>query len=339
MARRAVILGGTGQIGQATAARLAEARWTVTCAQRGERATPASLAERGVDFVRFDRDAPGALAAVIGDGADAVIDTIAYTAEHARQLLALQGAIGALAVVSSASVYRDDEGRTLDEAGERGFPRMPTAIGEDQPTVEPGPSTYSTRKAALERELLDGARVNLAILRACAIYGPGCRSPREWWFLKRLLDGRRRVPLAYDGRSQFHTAYAGNIAELIRVALDQGGTHVLNAADPDPPSVLQIGEMIAGVYGWNWDLVGVEGLSGTLGATPWSIERDFVVDMSRAQALGYRPIAGYGEAIGETCRALAAAAGRDWKAAFPGLAAYPFDLFDYAAEDRFFAGG
>jgi NAD(P)-dependent dehydrogenase (short-subunit alcohol dehydrogenase family) len=28
------------------------------------------------------------------------------------------------------------------------------------------------------------------------------------------------------------------------------------------------------------------------------------------------------------------APGEDWRAAFPVLAAYPYDLFDYAAEDR-----
>lgn len=338
MGKRAVILGGGGQIGRATAMRLVDAGWTVACAQRGRAAPPRALIERGVAFVPFDRDTPGALAKAVGAGADAVIDVIAYTADHAAPLIDLKDDIGAVAVISSASVYRDAAGRTLDEARETGFPQMPPLIGEDQPTVAPGPQTYSTRKIALEQALLGAGLASLAILRPCAVYGPGCRSPREWWFLKRLLDGRQRVPIRQDGAHRFHTAYAGNIAELIKVALEAGGTQVVNAADPAPPTVRQIGEMIAAAYGWDWELADAGDAAAPIGATPWSGERDFLVDMSRAEALGYRPVATYGDAVGVTCRALeAAAAGQGWREAFPGLAAYPGDLFDYAAEDRYFA--
>jgi hypothetical protein len=58
----------------------------------------------------------------------------------------VQCRVGALVVVSSASVYRDAAGRTLDEAAASGFPELPVPIPETQPTVEPGAATYSTRK-------------------------------------------------------------------------------------------------------------------------------------------------------------------------------------------------
>src|ERR671936_594471 len=49
----------------------------------------------------------------------------------------------------------DDAGRGFDTQGEPdGFPGYPVPIPETQPTVAPGEATYSTRKAALERELL-----------------------------------------------------------------------------------------------------------------------------------------------------------------------------------------
>ena len=108
----------------------------------------------------------------------------------------LQTDVGTLIVISSASVYRDAEGRSLDEAASGGFPDLPVPIGEDQPTVSPGPQTYSTRKAALEQALLENSRRPVTILRPCAIHGEGSRHPREWWFVKRILDGRREVPLA-----------------------------------------------------------------------------------------------------------------------------------------------
>jgi hypothetical protein len=52
----------------------------------------------------------------------------------------VQCRVGALVVVSSASVYRD-AGRTLDEAAASGFPELPVPIPETQPTVEPGAAT------------------------------------------------------------------------------------------------------------------------------------------------------------------------------------------------------
>jgi hypothetical protein len=29
--------------------------------------------------------------------------------------------------------------------------------------------------------------------------------PREWWFVRCILDGQPAIPLAYEGRSRFHT--------------------------------------------------------------------------------------------------------------------------------------
>ena len=37
---------------------------------------------------------------------------------------------------------------------------------------------------------------------------------REAWFVKRILDGRRRIPLAYSGESRFHTTATANLAVL-----------------------------------------------------------------------------------------------------------------------------
>ena len=59
----------------------------------------------------------------------------------------------------------------------------------------------------------------MTVLRPGAIHGVGSRHPREWWFVKRILDGRRAVPLAWDGQSRFHASATSNIAELIRVVL------------------------------------------------------------------------------------------------------------------------
>jgi nucleoside-diphosphate-sugar epimerase len=325
MNKRAFILGGSGQIGRAVAASLTGAGWSVTSGQRG-----ATNAVGGASAVILDRENTTALSDALAGGFDAVIDTVAYTAAHARQWLELQDRTSALVVISTGSVYADAEGRTLDEARQTGFPNFPVPIPETQPRTTPGDATYSTRKVAMEDALLDGARIPLTILRPFAIHGPGCRAPREWWFIVRALAGVAEVPLAFDGESRFHTSATANIAELCRVALERGGSHVLNAADPEALSVSEIGRAILDAMGSDARLAPFPGPPRKFeGATPWTVERPLVADMSAAAALGYRPAADYRSSIGATCEALIdAAKGRDWREAFPGLAPYPAGMFE-----------
>jgi nucleoside-diphosphate-sugar epimerase len=333
MAPRALVIGGGGQIGRAVARDLLDHGWDVRLAQRSEQALPADLAALA-ETRRLDRDQPGALAQAIGGGVDAIIDTVAFSEAHGRQLLEIEMDVGALVVISSASVYRDAAGRTLDEAPQTGFPEFPVPINEDQPTVEPGPATYSTRKVALEQTLLQNARRPISVLRPGAIHGDGSRHPREWWFIKRILDRRRRIPLAYEGRSRFHTSATRNIAQLCRLALERPATRVLNAADPKALDVVGIGAAIAAHYDADVEFVRLPGPpKAGVGAHPWCIPTPLVLDMTRAKALNYRAVSRYEEAVADACRSAeqAAAAGR----AFP---AYLNALFDYAAEDAAFAG-
>ena len=341
MVKSALVVGGTGQIGVAVARNLLAHGWRVRIAHRGGHAIPDDLRLAGVTEALIDRQEAGSLRQAVEGGVDAVIDCVAYEPEHARQLLALGGNVGSLAVVSSASVYRDAAGRTLDEAAESGFPEFDEPIPETNPTVPPGPETYSTNKVAVERLLLDEARVPVTVLRPCAIHGPFSNHAREWWFIKRALDGRTQVPVAYDGLSRFHTTATANLAEACRLSLEAGGTRVLNVGDPDPPTVREIGEAIEGALGHRWEIVGLAGEPrGSVGRTPWSIPRPFLIDTAAATALGYAPVTDYAGSVQETCRALEEAgksAGADWPRAFPALAVYSYSHFDYEEEDRVLA--
>ncbi|MGA0600099.1 NAD-dependent epimerase/dehydratase family protein [Caulobacter sp. KR2-114] len=329
MARKALIIGGSGQIGRATAKALLADGWAVTAGQKSPTGFPDDLRRAGVEVIHLDREEPGVLPRIVYGGFDAVIDTVAYDDRHARQLLAVQGDVGAFVVISTGSVYADAQGRTLDEAASGGFPQYPVPIAEDQARTTPGLETYSTRKVLMEDVLLAEAQRPVILLRPFAIYGPGSRHPREWWFVRRILDGRRRIPLAWAGESRFHQSATANIAELTRVALQSPQTQALNAADPQALSVREIGEAIAAAYGVTLDFALLDGppVKG-VGATPWSVAAPLVADMSRAEALGYRPVATYAQAVGEACRSAEAAAKAGVE--FP---AYINAMFDYAAED------
>ena len=288
----AFLVGGTGQIGRATAACLIDCGWTVTLAHRGLSPPPSALIERGARAVRLDRDEPGALGRALGAGADLLVDAVAFDERHARQLLDVQSVLGSLIVVSSSSVYRDPLGRTLDEAAETGFPELPDPIGEDEPTVEPGPATYSTQKAALERVLLDRAAIPLAILRPAAVSGIGSPHAREWWFVKRIRDRRPAILLAYGGRSRFHTSSVANIAALIRLAASLTGKRILNIADPEALPVKAIAAEIASACGYSGRLVALPGANiypPPLGRSPWSAPHPFVLDMTAAPRSAIAP--------------------------------------------------
>lgn len=334
MGRKAFLIGSSGQLGRAIGERLLLDGWDVTCAQRGD-ALP-HLVSLGAASVRVDREDGAALRTAFGKGADAVIDTVAYDAKHAEQLLELQGAAGQFVVISSASVYRDDRDRTIDEAKSfEDLPLMPVPIRETQPTVAPGDQTYSTKKIALERKMLDEAAVPVTIVRPCAIYGLNSKHPREWWFVKRYLDGRRQVPLAYEN-SVFQTSAAPNIAEVVSVAIEAAYNGVLNAGDSYAPSVHEIGATIAGALSWDCDFVTVPPAVENVGNTPWTGIHPFVLSMDAAERLGYKPRTSYAEYSPAMCRWLIEAAkDRDWREVFPVLTTYPPDFFNYDAEDAF----
>ncbi|WP_116947833.1 NAD-dependent epimerase/dehydratase family protein [Jiangella endophytica] len=342
MSRHAIVVGSTGQIGRAAVMSLLHDGWTVTAVHRGSTPHPAAWTRHGVIERRADR---ADLATVLREsgGADVLLDTIAYDDADARLLLGLAGDVGSLIVVSSASVYADDAGRTLDEAtGPDDFPRFAGPVAETQATTPPGPATYSTKKALLESTLLDDGRLPVTVLRPCAIHGPGSTSPREIWPLARALARRPRVPLSHRGQSRFHTTSAPNLAELIRLAAERPGTRILNAGDPEPPSVAEIVRAVSLTVGHDPELVPLDGPApaGQVGRTPWSVPRPFLVDMTAAAtALGYTPVATYADAVESTSAWLRGRlAEHPWREAFPLLAQFYGDAMDdFAAEDELLA--
>ncbi|MEU0744714.1 NAD(P)-dependent oxidoreductase [Streptomyces sp. NPDC006134] len=338
---RAVVIGATGQIGRVAVGVLARGGWEVTAVSRGggrDRSWP-----EGVRVARADREDDAALAAAVGGGCDVLVDMVAFGPRHARQLVSLAGRVGSAVVISSVAVYEDDEGRGFDTQHEPGgFPEYPVPLTEEQRTVRPGDTSYSTRKAALERELLAaGDTLPTTLLRAGAVHGPHCRTPRELYFVKRNLDGRRRRVLAFGGRSRFHPVSVHTVAELIRLAAARPGSRVLNAVDPDAPTVAEIAGAIDAVMGREVEDVLVDGPPPApgVGLTPWSVPAPVVCDMSAAEReLGYRPRARYAETLPDTVAWIEERlAGRDWREAYPKMVQAYGDLFDYAAEDAWFA--
>jgi nucleoside-diphosphate-sugar epimerase len=183
---------------------------------------------------------------------------------------------GALAVMSSVAVYVDDRGHSMDHLE----PRFPVPISESQTLVAADDATYGGGKVWLENVLLDAGKLPVTVLRPAAVCGPGSRHLREWWLVKRVLDGRTILPLKDGGRSRFHPSSTGNIAALAVHSLSLASSQVLNAADPDCPTVLNIATYVASAMNHDWRIIPLPGGQSTsaAGDTSWTTENPIVLD-------------------------------------------------------------
>lgn len=165
------------------------------------------------------------------------------------------------------------------------------------------------------------------MLRPGAIHGIGARHPREWWFVKRALDGRIRVPVYDAGRSVFHTSSTLGIATLARHVMERKITRVFNAVDPYAPSVSEIAEVVGQIMGHRFALVDHE-----IGQTPWSAENPMRLSTAKARATGWDGGPDYATCLPEYVAWMVGHMAT-WREAFPVFQAYGHDPFDYAAED------
>jgi nucleoside-diphosphate-sugar epimerase len=333
----ALVLGGVGLIGRAAVPALAARGFDVTVAHRGSSEAPEAVTDVA-RIVHLDREDDAALGRALGDGADVIVDVVCMRPAQARQLASLGDVVGSIVVISSAAVYLDDDGRNpLGDADAR----PPVPMAASQRRVDPDDETYAGRKRAIEDVLLDGDAPPTTILRPGAVYGPGDTAAREWYLVKRALDGRSRLVLGYRGESRFHQAASANVGELVALAAARPGRRALNAVDDEAWTVRQTAAAVGRALGLSWEETLLDGAppSDSVGGTPWSVPSPVVLDMAEARhELGYADVIDHEAAVALSVEWLVEATrGRDWREVLPRAATYYADLFDYAAEDAFLA--
>jgi nucleoside-diphosphate-sugar epimerase len=339
---RALIVGGTGLVGRATARRLLAAGWAVDLTGRDRAHMPADIAAAGGTFIAADRDDTDQLIAALGGGADLIVDCICYTAADATRLLPLVQDARSTVMISSKAVYVDGAGH---HSNSDIAPQFDGPIRETQPTVAPSNADHTTRegyganKVAAEQVLLASGGL-VTVLRPSKIHGSGAAPPREWIFVKRVLDRRPTLLLAHRGAGVDHTTAATNIAALIEAVAATPGRRILNSADPDAPSALEISRTIARHLDHVWEEVLLDdGADEALGRHPWDAPHPIVLDTSAAAALGYTPAGNYAATVvDEVDWLVSAARGGEGAETLPGLD-HPLlgPMLDYAAEDRYLA--
>ncbi|MDO5745132.1 MAG: hypothetical protein Q4P23_11755 [Micrococcaceae bacterium] len=99
-------------------------------------------------------------------------------------------------------------------------PHFHDPIPETAATLDPGHGDFTTRegcgtnKVAAEHVLL-ASGAPMMIIRAAKVHDAGASNPREWMFLKSILERRPAVFLAAFGRVGDHTTAAASSAALV----------------------------------------------------------------------------------------------------------------------------
>lgn len=337
---KVIIIGASGQLGYAFYRELSQRDCQLVLVSRTD--LPYAIEAAKAQHCRLDRKDSKGLHQLLKEGADWVIDLLAFHPQDVVQLLQYQNNIGHLTVVSSSSVYADTAGRTLDEAGLHGFPLFEKPIVETQARVAPGDQTYSTQKVAVENVLLEQAQVPFTILRPCAIYGRFTHHPREWWVVKRILDQRPFIPITYEGTSLFHTTAAQLVAQVGFAAYRHKTAAIVNVGDENPLTVYEIITCIADYLRYEGKMIPIPAAKAPyqwVGVSPWSVPEPFLLDTTVSKELlaaDHQVLPNYKTAVLDAIGGLLQqAAGENWQVNYPQLAAYPFEQFNYALEEEY----
>jgi nucleoside-diphosphate-sugar epimerase len=316
-----LVIGGTRFIGRAIVGELLRRGHLVMVYHRGQR----EVAFSGpVVHVHGDRREYAEFGATLARlPFEAVIDVIPMNAADARHLVeALGDRAARVVIISSGDVYAPGQPIPLSEDA---------AIGPPEPVeIQAYGEAVSYSKVAMEAvigEAWAGQRFPATVLRLPAVYGPGSRV-REWFFVKRVLDGRRRLALPDGGLHLFHRGYVEDVARAAVLALEspQAAGRTYNVGHENVLTMRGIAELVAQVMGYDWEIVSVPA-AWLPPNNPFATAYPIVYDLGRIRAeLGYRDTVSLEEGMRRTV---------EWLVANPPdpQERAGADPFDYAAED------
>lgn len=313
-----LIIGGTRRCGPYIVKELLELGHKVTCFHRGQHNI--SFAEGAVYLHGDRRDYPAFKEQMAKLEVDAVVDMIAGDDHDVRAVAeAFRGRIMHYICISSYEVYA---------AFEAAWKHLPSS--QSVPIPEEAPKRKELHLYGLERrydKLLveqeamaahERGDFSVTILRWPALYGPRDVTPREWYYVKQALAGRKQIALPNGGQALFPRGYLENMAHTVVLALEseQASGQIYNAADTAALSLRQIVESIGEIMDHRWEIIPVprwllptvpqsQGLPYS--CDPYDIEPHLLFDLAKLKdELGYRDLVPVERALEETVKWLCA---------------------------------
>ncbi len=247
---------------------------------------------------------------------DALIDMLHSQPEHARALAKIcTGRLQRSVHLSCANVYGPSPTCPVDEETQ--------VVPPDRATPE------AAAQIAADQALLEQAgAVDLpaVVLRLPHLYGPHDPNCAEWFFARRVLDGRKRIALPDRGLHIAHRGFAQNMAFGIVKALTarRAAGGIYNLGEEKLYTLAQLARGVARALDSDLELWSVP---GRLWTTPYAYTSFFDLRKARAH-LRYRdtmiPRDGLELTMAWLCQH---PLGEAWR--WPGISA----PFDYARED------
>ncbi|WP_308915258.1 NAD-dependent epimerase/dehydratase family protein [Jannaschia sp. LMIT008] len=254
---RCLVVGGTGFLGGAIAAALAEAGHDTTVLSR--RRDPQGL-PAGMRAIRGDRDAD--LSALSGAAFDWVFDTCAYAPDMVERLLdALPAPPARYVLVSSISTYgtfatprREDEAVAAATDADLALAAAVPA-GERASAFAYGAS-YGPLKRACEIAALDRLGDRATILRVGLLVGVGDYTNRLTWWVRRLdraaVEGGP-VPAPTAGVAQMiDVRDVANFALRLAAEGRNGTWNVTGPATPLADVLHAVADTVGHRHGFHW---------------------------------------------------------------------------------------
>ncbi|WP_188837658.1 NAD-dependent epimerase/dehydratase family protein [Flexivirga endophytica] len=271
---RLLVLGGTAWLGGEIVRAALDQGYEVVCMARGERPAPS-----GVTLVAADRDDPQSYSALDGDF-DAAIDVTMVPAHAQGAVTALRDRVNRWALVSTCSVYAEDDLPGQDESAR---------------LLEPyeGPfdvEKYGECKVACEQAVLAAYGDNALIARPGLITGPGDHSDRTGYWPLRFAhpitdDGTVLVPDAPDSSVQLIDAR--DLAGWLVEATERGTGGVFNATT-EHIALSEYLSLAREVAGHDGDLVAVDQEWITEHEiAPWAGERSLPLWLPQPEYAGF----------------------------------------------------
>jgi nucleoside-diphosphate-sugar epimerase len=246
---------------------------------------------------------------------EGVVDLLHDTAAQAQAVVrALGGKVERSVHVSCAEVYGSRPVCPVDEESE----------------VLSAQDVEGAAQQAAADEIVLGAAANgklpAAVVRLPALYGPRAPRPAEWFFVRRILDGRQRLALPDGGLHICHRGFVQNMAWGVAQALTAAKApgQVYNLGEEKLYTLSQLAQGIAKALDHEWELYSVP---GHLWTTPHAHTSFFDLRKARSH-LRYRdrmiPRDGLEITVAHLCQQ---PMGDEWS--WPGID----DPFDYHRED------
>jgi nucleoside-diphosphate-sugar epimerase len=332
-----LLIGGSGFIGQFTAAQLLQSGHHVTIFHRGKTGAPHGTEEILGDRQFLQDHQPEFRRQKF----DVVVDFVLSSGRQAQQLMdTFRGIAGRVVALSSMDVYRawgvfynTEPGGLqelpLTENSELRTSRVtypPEALKRAQAVYGWLDAEYD--KIPVEQAVLGDAKLPGTILRLPMIYGPGDPVQRFHPILKRIDDGRKQIIFADDvAPLRTPRGYVEDVAAAVALAAasPQAAGRIYNVCEAESFGELEWARKIAAAANWNGEFIVLpHDKTPKHLLWPGNTAQHVVASSERIRNdLGYRELVPREEAIRRTI---------EWDRANPP--ATPLAQFDYAAEDK-----